>query len=77
MATRWTREKRVRRVLRTSKRVNADKAAGPVARAIRDAVMPMVLRRMATPERQLWLLGHHIDFTGAVGGPRALLSASP
>ena len=71
------REKRVRRVLRTSKRVNADKAAGPLARAIRDAVMPMVLRRMATPDRQLWVLGHHIDFTGAVGGPRALLSASP
>jgi 2-polyprenyl-6-methoxyphenol hydroxylase-like FAD-dependent oxidoreductase len=70
------RERRVRRVLRTSRRVNSDKAAGPLARKIRDAVMPLVLRRMAAPERQLWLLGHHIDFTGAVGGPRTLLAAA-
>ena len=70
------RERRVRRVLRTSRRVNSDKAAGPFARKIRDAVMPLVLRRMAAPERQLWLLGHHIDFTGAVGGPRTLLAAA-
>jgi len=70
------RERRVRRVLRSSRRVNADKAAGPVASAIRDAVMPWVLKRLATPERQLWLLGHHIDFTGAVGGPRTLLGAA-
>ena len=70
------RERRVRRVLRAARRVNSDKAAGPVARRIRDAVMPLMLRTMATPERQLWLLGHHIDFTGAVGGPRALLAAA-
>jgi 2-polyprenyl-6-methoxyphenol hydroxylase-like FAD-dependent oxidoreductase len=70
------RERRVRRVLRTSRRVNSDKAAGPFARRIRDALMPLVLRRMAAPERQLWLLGHHIDFTGAVGGPRTLLAAA-
>jgi hypothetical protein len=38
--------------------------------------MPWVLKRLATPERQLWLLGHHIDFTGAVGGPRTLLGAA-
>jgi len=70
------REARVRRVLRASRRTNSDKAAGPFARKIRDAVMPLVLRRMASPERQLWLLGHHIDFTGPVGGPRALLAAA-
>jgi 2-polyprenyl-6-methoxyphenol hydroxylase-like FAD-dependent oxidoreductase len=70
------REPRVRRVLRASRRVNSDKAAGPFARKIRDAVMPLVLRRMAAPERQLWLLGHHIDFTGPVGGPRTLLAAA-
>jgi hypothetical protein len=56
--------------------VNSDKAAGPFARKVRDAVMPLVLRRMASPARQLWLLGHHIDFTGPVGGPRALLAAA-
>jgi 2-polyprenyl-6-methoxyphenol hydroxylase-like FAD-dependent oxidoreductase len=70
------REGRVRRVLRAAKRVNSDKAAGPVGRAIRDAVMPMMMRWMASPARQLWLLAHHIDFTGAVGGPRALLEAA-
>jgi 2-polyprenyl-6-methoxyphenol hydroxylase-like FAD-dependent oxidoreductase len=70
------REGRVRRVLRAARRVNSDKAAGPFARRIRDAVMPLMLRTMATPERQLWLLGHHIDFTGPVGGPRALLAAA-
>lgn len=70
------REGRVRRVLRAARRVNSDKAAGPVARRIRDAVMPLMIRTMATPERQLWLLGHHIDFTGPVGGPRTLLAAA-
>jgi 2-polyprenyl-6-methoxyphenol hydroxylase-like FAD-dependent oxidoreductase len=70
------REGRVRRVLRAAKRVNSDKAAGPFGRAIRDAIMPVVMRHMAGPERQLWLLGHHIDFTGAVGGARALLAAA-
>jgi 2-polyprenyl-6-methoxyphenol hydroxylase-like FAD-dependent oxidoreductase len=70
------REGRVRRVLRAARRVNSDKAAGPFARRIRDAVMPLMLRTMATPERQLWLLGHHIDFTGPVGGPRAFLAAA-
>jgi 2-polyprenyl-6-methoxyphenol hydroxylase-like FAD-dependent oxidoreductase len=70
------RETRVWRVLRASRRTNSDKAAGPFARKIRDALMPLVLRRMASPERQLWLLGHHIDFTGPVGGPRALLAAA-
>ena len=70
------REGRVRRVLRASRRVNSDKAAGPFARKVRDAVMPLVLRRMASPARQLWLLGHHIDFTGPVGGKRALLDAA-
>ena len=70
------REGRVRRVLRAAKRVNSDKAAGPVGRAIRDAIMPLVMRTMASPERQLWLLGHHIDFTGPVGGPRTLLAAA-
>jgi len=70
------REARVRRVLRAAKRVNSDKAAGPVGRAIRDAVMPLMMRWMANPARQLWLLAHHIDFTGAVGGPRALLEAA-
>lgn len=70
------REARVRRVLRASRRMNSDKAAGPFARKLRDAVLPLVLRRMASPERQLWLLGHHIDFTAPVGGPRALLAAA-
>ena len=70
------REKRVRRVLRASRRVNSNKAAGPFARRIRDAVMPLMLSHMASPARQLWLLGHHIDFTGAVGGPQTLLAAA-
>jgi 2-polyprenyl-6-methoxyphenol hydroxylase-like FAD-dependent oxidoreductase len=70
------REKRVRRVLRASRRVNSNKAAGPVARRVRDTMMPLFLRSMASPARQLWLLGHHIDFTGAVGGPRTLLAAA-
>ncbi len=70
------REARVRRVLRAAKRVNSDKAAGPVGRAIRDAVMPLMMRWMANPARQLWLLAHHIDFTGPVGGPRAFLEAA-
>lgn len=70
------REGRVRRILRAARRTNSDKAAGPVGRAIRDAVMPMMMRWMASPTRQLWLLGHHIDFTGAVGGPKALLAAA-
>lgn len=56
------REDRVARILRDAKRVNADKAAGPVGRRIRDALMPYMLRWFVKPDAQAWIYSHHIDF---------------
>ena len=42
------REDRVMRILREARRTNSDKAAGPVARIVRDAILPFALRRMSS-----------------------------
>ena len=54
------RRARVEKVVAFGKRNGNGKAAGPVGARIRDAVMPYVLRRFATPEAQSWLLDHRV-----------------
>lgn len=56
------REDRVHRVYTNAKKVNANKAAGPVGRVFRDLLAPVFMKRMAKPEAIQWLHGHHIDF---------------
>ncbi|WP_377272552.1 FAD-dependent oxidoreductase [Peterkaempfera sp. SMS 1(5)a] len=60
------RRTRVERIIKAAARTNSDKAAGPVARVVRDALMPMAMRLMK-PEKQSWQFTHHIDWQAPVG----------
>lgn len=55
------RDKRVRKVIAAAKKTNSDKAAGPLGRVIRDAMMPVVFKVLARPNARAWLFQHHID----------------
>jgi FAD-dependent urate hydroxylase len=59
-----TRRNRVERIVKYGARSANSKAAGPIARMIRDAILPIVFARSARDggHSMLWLQGHHIDF---------------
>lgn len=54
------RRARVEKVVAFGRRSGSGKAAGPIGARIRDAMMPYVLRKFATPESQAWLLDHRV-----------------
>jgi 2-polyprenyl-6-methoxyphenol hydroxylase-like FAD-dependent oxidoreductase len=56
------RRERVERIVKWAARVNSSKAAGPVGRRIRDAVMPAVLRMTADSAAARRVHDHHIDW---------------
>lgn len=58
------RRDRVERIVEHGRRSSAQKAAGPIARVVRDALLPIMFRRAARDdgESMMWLQGHHIDF---------------
>ncbi len=56
------RHKRVAKVHAYAARINNNKTAGPLARVLRDAMMPFFLRRLAKPRANDWMYGYHIDF---------------
>ncbi|WP_232666446.1 FAD-dependent oxidoreductase [Pseudonocardia sp. TRM90224] len=61
------RRARVEKVIAAAARVNSGKAAGPVARIVRDLMMPVALKTVMTPERMFgWLHTHQIDFDSPV-----------
>lgn len=55
------RRRRVQRIVAAGARSSNSKAAGPVGRVVRDAVMPMVLR-LAQRANTAWIHSHHIDW---------------
>jgi 2-polyprenyl-6-methoxyphenol hydroxylase-like FAD-dependent oxidoreductase len=55
------RRARVERVVANGARSSNAKAAGPVARVLRDALLPIFLRRQGA-EAASWLHGYHIDW---------------
>jgi 2-polyprenyl-6-methoxyphenol hydroxylase-like FAD-dependent oxidoreductase len=59
------RRPRVERVIKATARTNARKAAGPVARVIRDALMPPMFKLMK-PEKSSWQFQYPIDFDARV-----------
>lgn len=65
------REMRVKRVLEGGKRVNNDKAAGPMGRIIRDALFPILLKWLTKPGANAWLHNHHIEFDQSILSPSA------
>jgi 2-polyprenyl-6-methoxyphenol hydroxylase-like FAD-dependent oxidoreductase len=58
------RRGRVERVVATGARSSSGKAAGPIARVLRDLMLPVILKRVAgNSERSLaWMYNHHIDW---------------
>ena len=58
------RRDRTERIVREGHRSSVSKAAGPIARVIRDLILPVMFRRASRDggEGMMWLQGHHIDF---------------
>jgi 2-polyprenyl-6-methoxyphenol hydroxylase-like FAD-dependent oxidoreductase len=56
------RRPRVERIVKAAARVNDSKAAGPVARVIRNAMLPTVLRMVASSKGLKETYGYHIDW---------------
>ncbi|HEY3506898.1 MAG TPA: FAD-dependent monooxygenase [Actinocatenispora sp.] len=56
------RRARVERIIANAARTNSDKAAGPVARVVRDLVLPIAMRALAKPEKMAWQFGYRIDW---------------
>jgi 2-polyprenyl-6-methoxyphenol hydroxylase-like FAD-dependent oxidoreductase len=58
------RRDRVEKIVKYGARSANSKAAGPVARVIRDLILPLVFNRAAKDggKSMTWLQGHHIDF---------------
>jgi FAD-dependent urate hydroxylase len=61
------RRDRVERIVAEGNKWSNTKAAGPVARVVRDAVLPLVFRRMAAKGgSNSWVYDHHIDWDAKV-----------
>lgn len=65
------RRPRVERVIAQTARVNSDKAAGPVARIIRDLTFPIAMRTFYHPEKMMgWMHRYAIDWAAPVPANR-------
>jgi FAD-dependent urate hydroxylase len=60
------RRARVERIVAHGARTSNSKAAGPVARILRDLMMPMVLKRVANGGSLAWMHDYHIDWHAKV-----------
>jgi 2-polyprenyl-6-methoxyphenol hydroxylase-like FAD-dependent oxidoreductase len=56
------RRSRVEKIIAMAARTNSDKAAGPVARVLRDLLMPVAMKFLAKPEKMAWQYDHRIDW---------------
>jgi FAD-dependent urate hydroxylase len=56
------RRPRVERIARWAERMNSRKAAGPVARVLRDAMLPVILRLTADTKAAREIYDHHVDW---------------
>jgi FAD-dependent urate hydroxylase len=60
------RRTRVERIIAAGARTSSNKAAGPVARVLRDALLPMTMKAMAKPEKMAWQFDYRIDWPTTV-----------
>ncbi|TCO53656.1 FAD-dependent oxidoreductase [Actinocrispum wychmicini] len=60
------RRPRVERVIAEGRKVDQSKSPGPVGRALRDLLLPTMMKLIAKPERRAWQFDHRIDFAAAV-----------
>jgi FAD-dependent urate hydroxylase len=60
------RRARVERIVAHGARTSNSKAAGPVARVLRDLMMPLILKRVANGDSLTWMHDYHIDWNAKV-----------
>jgi FAD-dependent urate hydroxylase len=60
------RRARVERIVAQGARTSNSKAAGPVARVLRDLMMPLILKRVARGESLAWMHDYHIEWDAKV-----------
>jgi FAD-dependent urate hydroxylase len=60
------RRARVERIVAHGARTSNSKAAGPVARVLRDLMMPLILKRVAGGESFAWMHDYHIAWDDKV-----------
>jgi FAD-dependent urate hydroxylase len=65
------RRARVEKIIAMAARTNSDKAAGPIARVLRDLLMPVAMKLLAKPEKMAWQYDYRIDWDDPVGGVAA------
>jgi FAD-dependent urate hydroxylase len=70
------RRARVERIIATAARTNSDKAAGPVARVLRDLFLPVAMKLLAKPEKMAWQYDYRIDWDAPVTADAAPWSTS-
>lgn len=56
------RRARVEKVIAVAARTNNDKAAGPIARVLRDLLLPTAMKLLAKPEKMAWQFDYRIDW---------------
>jgi 2-polyprenyl-6-methoxyphenol hydroxylase-like FAD-dependent oxidoreductase len=56
------RRPRVERIIKAAARVNSSKAAGPVARVFRDAMLPLILKMTANSKQARFVYDYHVDW---------------
>lgn len=56
------RRQRVERVVAYGARTNNSKAAGPIARVLRDLMLPIIFKRTAGEESFAWVYDYHIGW---------------
>lgn len=61
------RRARVEKIIAAAARTNTNKAAGPVARVLRDLILPTAMKLLAKPEKMAWQYGYRIDWDAPVG----------
>jgi FAD-dependent urate hydroxylase len=55
------RRERVEKIIAMAARTNSDKAAGPVARVLRDLLMPVAMK-LTRPEKMAWQFDYRVDW---------------
>ncbi len=56
------------RIIKLAARTNSHKAAGPIARRLRDVIMPIAMK-LAKPEKTAWQYNYHIEWDALVSDP--------
>jgi 2-polyprenyl-6-methoxyphenol hydroxylase-like FAD-dependent oxidoreductase len=60
------RRARAEKIIAMAARRNSEKAAGPVARVLRDLLLPVAMKLLAKPEKMAWQYDYRIDWDAPV-----------